>query len=95
MTINMMNAKSDIKIMLLNVYSLKLYLLDVFLLLEKMPCSIVLLSGTHPNEEAIKMFSKHFSNYRAFSKKGTNSFGGVIIAVHRSIPVQKVEAFSH
>ncbi|CAF3177615.1 unnamed protein product [Rotaria sp. Silwood2] len=94
-TINMLNIKSEMKIMLLNVSSLKLYLPDIFLLLENTPCSIVVLNGTHHNDEAIRSFSKHFRNYNVYCEKGTNVFGGVLIAVHRSIPAQRVNIFQN
>ncbi|CAF3246462.1 unnamed protein product, partial [Rotaria sp. Silwood2] len=91
----MMNVESNVKIMLLNVNSLKLYLPDIFLLLESIPCSIVVLNGTHHNDDAIKTFSKQYSNYNVYWGKGTNNFGGVLIAVHRSIPVQRVDVFQN
>ena len=94
-TTNMLNVKSDVRIMLLNVSSLKLYLPEILLLLEKTPCPIVVLNGTHHNDEATKIFSKHFSNYYVYSEKGTNNFGGVLIAIHRSIPVHRVNTFQH
>ncbi|CAF1259621.1 unnamed protein product [Rotaria magnacalcarata] len=79
--------------MLLNVSSLSLYLADIFLLLDNISCPIVVLNGTHHTEAAAKSFSKHFNNYNIYSQEGTNSFGGVLIAVHRSIPVQQVDVF--
>ncbi|CAF4516232.1 unnamed protein product, partial [Rotaria socialis] len=79
--------------MLLNVSSLSLYLADIFLLLDNVSCPIVVLNGTYHTEAAAKSFSKHFNNYNIYSQEGTNSFGGVLIAVHRSIPVQQVDVF--
>ncbi|CAF2267027.1 unnamed protein product, partial [Rotaria magnacalcarata] len=92
-TNNMMQMASELKIMLLNVSSLSLYLADIFLLLDNISCPIVVLNGTHHTEAAAKSFSKHFNNYNIYSQEGTNSFGGVLIAVHRSIPVQQVDVF--
>lgn len=92
---NMIKIKSDLKILLLNVSSLKLHLPDIFLLLENTPCSIVAFNGTHHNDDAVKNFSKHYSNYNVFSERGTNNFGGVLLAVHRSIPVQRVDIFQN
>jgi hypothetical protein len=92
-TSDMINVKSDLTIMLLNVSSLKLYLPDIYLLLENTPCSIIVFNGTHHNDETVKIFSKHYKHYNTYWEKGTNDFGGVLIAVHRSITVQRVDTF--
>ncbi|CAF3200190.1 unnamed protein product [Rotaria sp. Silwood2] len=62
---------------------------------QSIPCSIVVFNGTHHNEETVKTFSKHYSSYNTYWEKGTSNFGGVLIAVHRSISVQKVDIFQH
>ncbi|CAF0956272.1 unnamed protein product [Didymodactylos carnosus] len=59
------------------------------------PCSIVVFNGKHHDEKMAKVFSKHYSNYNISWEKRTNKWGGVLVAVHRSIPVQKVEVFQH
>ena len=55
-TTNMLDTKSEINIMLLNTSSLQLYLPDLFLLLENVPCSIVVLNGTYHNDKATRVF---------------------------------------
>lgn len=94
-TFKMLNTKTELQIMLLNVSSLRQYLSDIFLLLENTPCPIVVFNGTHHHLDTIKVFSKHFNNYNVYWKQGSNIFGGVLIATHRSIPVQKVEIFQN
>ncbi|CAM4817219.1 unnamed protein product [Rotaria magnacalcarata] len=81
--------------MLLNVSSLKHYLPDIFLLLESTPCPIVVFNGTHHHNDTVKLFSRHFSNYNVYWEAGSNNFGGVLIAIHRSIPVQRVDIFQN
>ena len=93
-TTNMLNTKSEINIMLLNTSSLQLYLPVLFLLLENIPCSIVVLNGTYHNDK-VQGFFLNTSNYNVFTHKGTNPFGGVLIAVHRSIPAQRVNVFQN
>ncbi|CAF1345427.1 unnamed protein product [Rotaria magnacalcarata] len=39
------------------------------------------------------MFSSYLTNFQLFHQQGTNAFGGVLIVVHRSIPVQRVIKF--
>ncbi|CAF2115950.1 unnamed protein product [Rotaria magnacalcarata] len=94
-TSKMLNAKSELKIMLLNVSSLKHYLPDIFLLLESTPCPIVVFNGTHHHNDTVKLFSRHFSNCNVYWEAGSNNFGGVLIAIHRSIPVQRVDIFQN
>ncbi|CAF2758675.1 unnamed protein product [Rotaria sp. Silwood2] len=92
-TKEMMRIKSELKIMLLNVSSLSLYLPNILVLLENVSCPIIVFNGIHHDDEAIKTFSKHFSNYNIYSQEGTNKFGGILTAVHRSITVQRVNVF--
>ncbi|CAF1347962.1 unnamed protein product [Rotaria sp. Silwood1] len=37
----------------------------------------------------------HLNNYHVFYQEGTNAFGGVLIAAHRSIPAQRVLKFQN
>ncbi|CAF1553394.1 unnamed protein product [Rotaria magnacalcarata] len=81
--------------MLLNVSSLNHYLPDIFLLLESTPCPIIIFNDTHQRNDTVKLFSRHFSNYNVYWEACSNNFGGVLIAMHRSIPVQRVDLFQN
>jgi len=93
-TQSMMNTKHDISVLLLNVSSLKLYLLDVFNLLNS-HTSIIVLNGIYRDDETIKHFTQHFKNYNVYSMKGTNRFRGVLVVVHRSISVKRLPQFTN
>ncbi|CAF2825310.1 unnamed protein product [Rotaria sp. Silwood2] len=45
--------------------------------------------------ETPRIIPSSYSSYNTYWEKGTNNFGGVLIAVHRSISVQKVDIFQH
>jgi hypothetical protein len=91
----MLNIKHDISVLLLNVSSLKLYLLDVFNLINSHTPPIIVLNGTYHDDDTIKRFTQHFTNYNVHSMKGTNRFGGVLVAVHRSTPVKRLPQFEN
>jgi hypothetical protein len=94
-TLSMLNIKRDISFLLLNVCSLNLYLFDVFNLLHTVSSPIIVLNGTHHDDKTVKLFSSHFSNYTIFSMNGSNAFGGVLVAVHKSIPAKRITQFSN
>ncbi|CAF2107833.1 unnamed protein product [Rotaria magnacalcarata] len=56
---------------------------------------IVVLNGTHHDENTIKQFISHFFNFHVLSMIGLNVFGGVLIAVHKSIRSQRVAKFNN
>ena len=91
----MMNTKQNVSLLLLNVSSLNRYLIDVFNLIDTMQPSIVVLNGTYHDESAVKKFTCHFFNFNVFARKGSNIFGGVLIAVHKSIRSQLVAKFNN
>ena len=91
----MLNMQRELKLPLLNVSSLNLHLSDVFLLLQTFPYSIVVLNSTHHNDETVKILEKYHSNYSTFSQQGMNNSGGVLIAIHRCIHVQRVDALQN
>ena len=92
-TINMLNVNSELSLLLLNINSLKLYVHDLFELLNSVNVSIIVLNGTRKDNPTLKYFSSHLSNFQVFFQEGTNAFGGVLIATHRSITAQRVNAF--
>jgi len=67
---DMMNVNCELKIVLLSVSSLKLYLSDIFLQVETVACSIIVLNGTHHVDETIRTFSKHYTNFSIYCEKG-------------------------
>lgn len=93
--IDMLNIRNELSLLLLNINSLKLYLHDLFELLNTLQVSIIVLNGTRDDKPTLKYFSSHFSNFQVFFQEGTNDCGGVLIATHRSIPVQRVTAFQN
>ena len=84
----MLNIKNSLSFLLLNISSLRLYLYDLFELLNQIHVSVMILNGTRHDPDALKRLSNHLANYRIFFQRGTNTFGKVLMAVHRSIPVQ-------
>jgi hypothetical protein len=89
-TLSMMNDKEEISFLLLNVSSLNAHLAEIFNLLNRVVVPIVVLTGTHHDDNSAKRFSSHFSNFNVFFAKGSNPFGGVLVAVHKSIPTKRV-----
>ncbi|CAF5000154.1 unnamed protein product, partial [Rotaria sp. Silwood1] len=92
---SLMNIKQNISLLLLNVSSLNKYLVDVFKLIDAISSPIVILNGTHHDDNSVKQFRSHFFNFNVFTMKGTNMFGGVLIAVHKSIRSQRVDEFDN
>lgn len=91
--LSMSNVQQNLSVLLLNVSSLNRYMIELFHLIDSAPAPIVILNGTHHEEEAVKRFTTHFFNYNVFTNKGTNAFGGVLIAVHKSIRCQRKNKF--
>ena len=85
--------KDDLQVLLLNINSLKTYLHELFALLEPINVPIIILNGIRHHVRTLQEFKSHFSNFQVFTQLGTNSFGGVLIAVHRSIQVRRVSSF--
>lgn len=94
-TRDMISITNDLSFLLLNISSLKLYLYDLLELLNSLHVSIIVLNGTRNNESTLKQIKCHLSNFQFFFQKGTNPFGGVLIAVHRSIPALLVTEFQN
>ena len=92
-TCSMLNIKNPLSFLLLNISSLRLYLYDLFELLNQIHVSVMILNGTRRDADTLKRLSNHLANYRIFFQTGTNAFGGVIMAVHGSIPTQQVREF--
>ena len=95
MTLTLLKKKQDISLLLLNVASLNLYLLDVINLINNVCAPIVILNGTHHDEATVKLFASQLFNLNIFSNKGTNAFGGVLIGVHKSIRTTQVSQFAN
>jgi hypothetical protein len=89
-TSDMLNVKNELSFLLLNICSLKLYLYDLLQLLNSLHVSVIVLNGTRHDDDSLKYFSMHLTNFQVFYQEGTNAFGGVLIATHRSIPTQRV-----
>jgi hypothetical protein len=94
-TLSMLNINDNISIVLLNVSSLNRYLIDIFSLIDSYSPPIIILNGTHHDDNSIKQFTSHFFNYNVFSIEGSNAFGGVLVAVHKSIRSQRVLKFDN
>jgi hypothetical protein len=78
-TLPLMNTQRNLSLLLLNTTSLNRYLVDVFHLIDSTAPPIVILNGTHHDEDCIKRFTAHFFNFPVYSMKGSNRFGGVLI----------------
>jgi hypothetical protein len=83
-TSDMLNVKNELSFLLLNICSLKLYLYDLLQLLNSLHVSVIVLNGTRHDDDSLKYFSMHLTNFQVFYQEGTNAFGGVLIATHRS-----------
>ncbi|CAF3588801.1 unnamed protein product [Rotaria sp. Silwood1] len=94
-TLSMLNIKDNISILLLNVSSLNRHMVEIFKLIDTTSPSIITLNGTHHDERSTKQFTKHFFNYNVFSINGTNAFGGVLVAIHKSIRTQRMVEFEN
>jgi len=94
-TLDMLNVKNELSFLLLNISSLKLYLYDLIELLNSLHVSIIVLNGTRQDNDALKYLSMHLTNFQVFFQKGSNAFGGVLVATHRSIPVHRVSSFNN
>jgi hypothetical protein len=78
-TSSMMAVHQHFSLLLLNISSLNRYTMEVFNLVNSVPAPIVILNGTHHDENAVKRFTSHFFNYNVFATAGSNSFGGVLL----------------
>ncbi|CAF1322391.1 unnamed protein product [Adineta ricciae] len=67
---------------------------EIFDLVDSTSPPIITLNGTHHDDVPVKLFSKHFFNYDVPSISGTNPFGGVLIAIHKSIYSQRIAEFN-
>ena len=85
--------KEDMFFLLLNASSLNRYLVDLFSLIENIDPSIIILNGIYHDDKSIQQFEKHCFNFNVFSMRGSNTFGGVLIATHKSINVRRVTKF--
>ncbi|CAF1308632.1 unnamed protein product [Adineta steineri] len=94
-TLSMLNIKDNISILLLNVSSLNHYMDETFNLIDSTSPPIITINGTHHDEKSIKKFTKHFFNFNVYSINGTNIFGGVLVAVHKSIHTQRIVEFDN
>ncbi|CAF1161318.1 unnamed protein product [Rotaria sordida] len=94
-TLSMLNIKDNISILLLNVSSLNCHMVEIFKLIDTTSPPIITLNGTHHDERSTKQFTKHFFNYNVFSINGTNAFGGVLVAIHKSIRTQRMVEFEN
>jgi hypothetical protein len=94
-SISLMNSRQNISLLLLNVASLNRYLVEVFNLIQSTSPPIIILNGTYHDDDTTKRFSSHTFNYNVFTSKGSNAFGGVLIAVHKSIQCRRRDEFIH
>jgi hypothetical protein len=57
--------------------------------------SLLLLNGTHHDDNSVKRFTSHFFNFSLYTMKGSNMFGGVLIAVHKSVRFRRAIKFNN
>ena len=94
-TNSLMKTGQNMSLILLNVASLKRYLAEVINLIQSTFPPIVILNGTHHDPVTTKRFSSHLYTHNVFTAKGTNAFGGVLMAIHKSIDCRRLELFSN
>ena len=94
-TLAMLNTRKVISLLLLNVSSLNLYLLEVINLINTVASPIIILNGTHHDDKTVKIFTSQMFNMNIFACKGTNAFGGVLIGVHKSIRATQLSQFGN
>jgi hypothetical protein len=92
-TLTMLNTQQEVSLLLLNVSSLNLYLLEVINLINTIASPIIILNGTHHDDKTVKLFTSQMFNLNIFASKGSNAFGGVLIGVHKSIRATQVSQF--
>lgn len=93
-TLALLNTQHGFSLLLLNVSSLNAHLPDVINLVCSTEAPLVLLTGTHHDDQAVKVFASHMFNLNVFTSKGSNAFGGVLVGVHKSIRVSRVPQFA-
>jgi hypothetical protein len=71
-TLDMLNITSELSFLLLNISSLKLYLYDLFELLNSLHVSIMVLNGTRHHNDTLKCLSMYLTSFQVFYQKGTN-----------------------
>ena len=59
---SLMNSYQNISILLLNVASLKRYLVEAFNLIQSTSSPIIILNGTYHDDDTTKRLSSHFFN---------------------------------
>lgn len=91
----LMNSCHNISFLLLNVASLKRYLVEVFNLIQSTSAPIIILNGTFHDDVTTKRFASFSFNYNVFTCRGTNAFGGVLVAIHKSIQCRRRDEFNH
>ena len=94
-TMEMLSMNQEISLLLLNVASLNLYLIEVINLINSVGAPIIILNGTHHDDKTVKHLSSYMFNMNVFASKGSNAFGGVLIGVHKSIRAVQVTQFSN
>lgn len=92
-TEKMLIGNHNLSFLLLNINSLKPHLYDLLALLDTIQVSIIILNGTRHDSAALKELSAYLRSFNVFVQRGSNHCGGVLIATHRSIPVQRVSKF--
>ena len=91
--LSLLDTDDNIALLLLNISSLNRYLIDMFELVDALNPPIIVLNGTHHDEDANKKCASHLFNYHVHAAKGSNNFGGVLITVHKSLCSQRVTEF--
>lgn len=83
-----------LSLILVNVSSLSTHLIDIIHLINNVNAPIIILNGTHHNNDTIKLFKSHMFNLNVFTSKGSNACGGVLMGIHKSIPVSQVTQYA-
>lgn len=90
-----MLTQQNLTFLLVNVASLNKYHDEFIELASSIAPPIFILNGTFHNDKSIKKLSSHFYNYNIFTMIGSNDFGGVLIALHKSIRTEQVKVFDN
>ena len=81
--------RNGFSLVLYNISSLRMYLEDLIGYISTSYPNIWTLTGLHSNDEVNYQLVSHFkSRYTIYYQQGSNSFGGVCLAIAREVPHQ-------
>ena len=95
-SINHVAEQHNISLVLYNISSLRVHLEDWIDYISSSFPALWALTGLHFDETANYQLASYFkSRYIIYYQKGSNSFGGVCLAVCRDLPHRLVPGFDH